>query len=169
MNARSLTAALLAGVLVAPCLPAQDLPPGVARPQVMIPIRDYMAPTIAPIRLTNSSRLYTLIRAGNLYLSAEDAIALAIENNLNLEISRYIPQLAQSALQRAKAADPSAASPAATRRCAPSTAASASTARQPAPVSAAPDAAGAAGPAAMRPSSRSAPLLRISTPCSRAP
>jgi outer membrane protein len=106
MILRPVIAACLTWALVVTQLPAQDLPSTVARPQVMIPIRDYMAPTIAPIRLTNSQRLYTLIRAGNLYLSAEDALALAIENNLNLEIDRYGPQLAQSALERAKAGGP---------------------------------------------------------------
>jgi len=32
--------------------------------------------------MTNSQRLRSLIRGGNLYLSVEDALALAIENNL---------------------------------------------------------------------------------------
>jgi outer membrane protein TolC len=100
------TRALAVLFACAALLPAQEVPPTVTRPQVMIPIRDYMAPVIAPIRLTNSQRLYTLMRAGNLYLSAEDALALAIENNLNLEISRYNPQLADSALERAKAGGP---------------------------------------------------------------
>jgi outer membrane protein len=105
MRLRPITATLLSWTLFLPCLPAQDVP-SVTKPQVMIPIRDYMAPTIAPIRLTNSQRLYTLIRAGNLYLSAEDALALAIENNLNLEIGRYTPQLADSAYERAQAGGP---------------------------------------------------------------
>ena len=69
-------------------------------------IRPYVTPTVAPIRLTNSSRLFTLMRAGNLYLSVQDAIALAIENNLNLEIDRYGPWLADSALERSKAGGP---------------------------------------------------------------
>jgi outer membrane protein len=85
---------------------AQEVPSAVSRPQVMIPIRDYMAPTVAPVRLTNSQRLYSLIRAGNLYLSAEDALSLAIENNLGLEIARYGPQLADSGLERARAGGP---------------------------------------------------------------
>lgn len=85
---------------------AQEVPSTVSRPQVMVPIRNYMAPTVAPARLANSPRLYTLIRAGNLYLSAEDALALAIENNLGLEIARYGPQLADSALERARAGGP---------------------------------------------------------------
>ncbi len=72
----------------------------------MLPLRSYMAPSIGPIRLSNSKRLYALIRAGNLYLTVQDALALAIENNLNLEIARYGPLLADSALQRAKAGGP---------------------------------------------------------------
>jgi outer membrane protein len=85
---------------------AQEIPSSVSRPQVMIPVRDYMAPTVAPVRLTNSQRLYTLIRAGNLYLSVDDALALAVENNLGLEIARYGPQLAVTALERARAGGP---------------------------------------------------------------
>ena len=30
-----------------------------------------------------------LIRAGNLYLSLSDAIAMALENNIDVEVSRY--------------------------------------------------------------------------------
>lgn len=85
---------------------AQEIPSSVSRPQVMIPVRNYMAPVVAPVRLTNSPRLYTLIRAGNLYLSVEDALALAVENNLGLEIARYGPQLADTALDRARAGGP---------------------------------------------------------------
>jgi hypothetical protein len=72
----------------------------------MLPVRSYLAPTIPPVRLTNSTRLYGLIRAGNLYLTLPDALSLAIENNLNLQIDRYGPLLMQSALERAKAGGP---------------------------------------------------------------
>jgi outer membrane protein TolC len=78
----------------------------VERPHLMIPLRSYMAPTVAPIHVTNSNRLYDLIRAGNLYLSVQDAIALAVENNLNLEIYRYGPLLAESAYERSKGGGP---------------------------------------------------------------
>src|SRR6266853_1299392 len=37
----------------------------------------------------NSPSVHELIRAGNLYLSLEDALALAIENNLDVELQRY--------------------------------------------------------------------------------
>ncbi|HTX39790.1 MAG TPA: TolC family protein [Bryobacteraceae bacterium] len=80
--------------------------PFVERPTMIGPIRSYMAPTIPGVRMTNSDRLYSLIRAGNLYLSLEDALALAIENNLNLEIDRYGPLLQASALERAKGGGP---------------------------------------------------------------
>jgi len=97
------TAAALA--LVLPCL-AQNQPAMVESAPVPSAIRPYVAPTVAPIRLHNSSRLDSLIRAGNLYLSVQDALALAIENNLNLEIDRYGPWLADSALERSKAGGP---------------------------------------------------------------
>lgn len=57
---------------------------------------------VAPARLTNSSRLDTLIRGGNLYLSAQDCIALALENNLDIAIQRYGPFLALEDLRRAQ-------------------------------------------------------------------
>src|SRR4051794_40401921 len=51
--------------------------------------RPYQQRYVPPINLTNSSRLEALVRAGNLYLSAQDVIALALENNLDIEIQRY--------------------------------------------------------------------------------
>lgn len=49
----------------------------------------YFAPRVAPANLDNTPRIYSLIRAGSLYLSLSDAIALAIENNLDIERERY--------------------------------------------------------------------------------
>jgi outer membrane protein TolC len=65
-------------------------------------LRPYRQPTLPPVNLANSNRLEALIRGGNLYLSLDDAIALALENNLDIELSRYTPQLAQVDLLRAK-------------------------------------------------------------------
>ena len=42
-----------------------------------------------PVSFRNSQRLRDLIRAGNLYLTLQDALALAIENNLAVEVQRY--------------------------------------------------------------------------------
>ena len=55
---------------------------------------------VAPARLVNSSRLESLIRGGNLYLTLQDAIALALENNLDIAIQRYGPFLASEDLRR---------------------------------------------------------------------
>jgi outer membrane protein len=62
----------------------------------------YRAPHIPPADLEDSPRLQDLLRAGSLYLSRSDAIALAIENNLDVEYERYLPRIAGTDLLRAK-------------------------------------------------------------------
>src|ERR1039457_6828788 len=52
--------------------------------------------------LADSTRLESLLRAGNLYLSLQDTIALALENNLDIAIERYGPMLADAALRQAE-------------------------------------------------------------------
>jgi len=42
-----------------------------------------------PVNLENSPRVRDLVRAGNLYLSLQDALGLAIENNLDIELQRF--------------------------------------------------------------------------------
>jgi len=64
--------------------------------------RPYRARQVPPIRLTNSPRLNDLIRGGNLYLTAQDVVALAIENNIDIEVQRYGPLLAAEVLRRAQ-------------------------------------------------------------------
>src|SRR5262245_116869 len=65
--------------------------------------RPYRQPNIPSINLRNSNRGEQLIRAGKIYLSLQDAIALALENNLDVELARYGPRLAEAALLRSKA------------------------------------------------------------------
>jgi outer membrane protein TolC len=61
-------------------------------------------PSDAPaLDLTNSPRLDSLVRDGKLYISLQDAIALAIENNLDLAYFRYNFPIAQTDIQRTKA------------------------------------------------------------------
>ena len=55
---------------------------------------------VAPVRLTNSPRLESLVRSGNLYLSVDDVIALVLENNLDIAVQRYSPFLAREVLRR---------------------------------------------------------------------
>jgi outer membrane protein len=62
----------------------------------------YQARTVPPVKLENSPRLDSLIRAGNLYLTAADVVALAIENNLDIEVQRYGPLLASEVFKRAQ-------------------------------------------------------------------
>ena len=57
---------------------------------------------VSPAVLTNSPRLEMLVRGGNLYLSAQDVIALTLENNLDIAIQRYGPFLAREVLRRAE-------------------------------------------------------------------
>jgi outer membrane protein TolC len=46
-----------------------------------------------PVTFDNSPRIRELLRAGSIYLSLQDALALAIENNLDVELQRFtIPQ-----------------------------------------------------------------------------
>jgi outer membrane protein len=50
---------------------------------------------VSPARLTDSPRLEGLVRGGNLYLTAQDVIALVLENNLDIDIQRYGPFLSR--------------------------------------------------------------------------
>src|SRR5258708_2666793 len=66
------------------------------------PLRWYQAPPpVAPVSFQNSSRIESLMRAGHVYLSLPDAIALALENNLDVELQRMLPQIAGTDVQRA--------------------------------------------------------------------
>jgi len=65
--------------------------------------RPYTAPEIPAVRLDNSSRLQSLVRAGRIYLSLRDTIALALENNLDIAVSRFGPAIAEADLMRAEA------------------------------------------------------------------
>src|SRR5271156_5164375 len=53
--------------------------------------------------LTNSTRLDQLIQDGKLMLSLDDAISLALENNLNIFVQRFAPWIAETQLLKAQA------------------------------------------------------------------
>jgi outer membrane protein TolC len=67
------------------------------------PLSPYRPSTAPELNLHNSPRLENLIRDGKLYLSLQDAIALAIENNLDLAYFRYNFPIAQTDILRTKA------------------------------------------------------------------
>jgi outer membrane protein len=121
---RSLAAILLGTLTVAtlstPCRSQQ--PPSAPTPQNTpearpLPELNYMQPVshfpnpvgpytprqVAPPNLTNTARIDSLMHDGKLYLSVNDAIALALENNLDVAIARYNLNIADTDVLRAKA------------------------------------------------------------------
>ncbi len=66
----------------------------------------FRTPYVAEVNMANSNRLEQLLRDGNLYLSLEDAIALALENNLDIAYTRYQGPIADTDILRSKAGVP---------------------------------------------------------------
>lgn len=62
----------------------------------------YTPISISEPMLTNSPRVEQLIQSGKLMLSLQDAISLALENNLDIAVQRFTPWLDQTALLRAR-------------------------------------------------------------------
>ena len=106
MKSGNLSRSLVACLCVAAMCCAQDQEVTIEKSHLPVPLRSYAPPTVPGSRPGNSKRLHDLLRAGKLYLTVQDALALAIENNLNLEVDRYGMLLAQSALERQKAGGP---------------------------------------------------------------
>src|SRR6202161_3457225 len=67
------------------------------------PIGPYTPRHIGPPNLANTARIDQLMHDGKLYLSLNDAIALALENNLDIAIARYNLNIADTDLLRARA------------------------------------------------------------------
>ena len=67
------------------------------------PIAPYAPRHVPPPNLANTPRIDTLMRDGKLYLSMDDAVALALENNLDIAIQRYNRNIADTDILRAKA------------------------------------------------------------------
>ena len=101
-----------------PPSPARSTPPAApqpAQPQA-VHLKDYSIPRsafpnalqpytpqeLAPPNLGNSPRIDSLMRDGKIYLSIDDAVALALENNLDLDIASYNLNIAEADLLRAK-------------------------------------------------------------------
>jgi outer membrane protein len=88
--------------------PARDLRdvegPDYSRPKPAFPVLwdPYTPQNIPEPMLTNSSRIDQLIQDGKLMLSLDDAISLALENNLNINVTRFVPWIAETQLLKAK-------------------------------------------------------------------
>jgi len=99
---QSLAVVLSATFSLSPAL-AQNASIEPIRPVAFVLQRPYMAVEVPPARLADSQRLGGLLKAGKLYLTADDAVALALENNIDIEVSRYSPISAIWRLTRAEA------------------------------------------------------------------
>jgi outer membrane protein TolC len=114
--------AILACLQLSPPLRAQDVPAApapqtapTAQPQA-VHLQDYSKPRsafphilqpylpqqLAEPNLANSPRIDSLLRDGKIYLSIDDAVALALENNLDIDIARYNLNIADTDYLRAK-------------------------------------------------------------------
>jgi outer membrane protein TolC len=67
------------------------------------PLSPYSTRDVAPPSMSNTSRLDELMHDGKLYISVDDAVALALENNLDLAIARYNLNIADTDIWRADA------------------------------------------------------------------
>src|SRR6516162_8211101 len=67
------------------------------------PIAPYTPRHVPEPNLANTARIDSLMHDGKLYLSLSDSIALALENNLDIAISRYNLGIADTDLLRSKA------------------------------------------------------------------
>lgn len=65
-------------------------------------IRPYMPQHVPPPNLANTSRIDQLMHDGKIILSIDDAVALALENNLDIGIARYNLNIADTDVLRAK-------------------------------------------------------------------
>ncbi len=109
---------VLLGAQTIPTAPSPQAPPAApqpAQPQA-VNLKDYSKPRsalpnvlqpyvpqdVAQPNLGNSPRVDALMKDGKIYLSIDDAVALALENNLDIDIARYNLNIAEADLLRAK-------------------------------------------------------------------
>lgn len=106
-----ISVAILAGTLVfsgsglraqSTALGAQSILPDYSRGPGWFPgvIKPYRETPIVPLPLENSPRLGDLIHDGTLELSLADALSLALENNLDIAVQRYLHPVAQTDVLR---------------------------------------------------------------------
>jgi outer membrane protein TolC len=74
-----------------------------ARSQFPSVIAPYKPEAVPAPNLANTSRIDSLLRDGKIYLSINDAVALTLENNLDIVLARYNLNIADTDILRAKA------------------------------------------------------------------
>jgi outer membrane protein TolC len=65
-------------------------------------IRPYLPQHVPPPNLSNTARIEQLMHDGKIMLSIDDAVALALENNLDIGIARYNLNIADTDILRSK-------------------------------------------------------------------
>jgi outer membrane protein len=98
--------ALLATVISGPSLCGQQSSIEPQAPLTPALLRPYVPQIVPSARTENATRLEDFLRAGTLYLTAQDAIALALANNVDMEVARYGPLSAQWRLERSMSGGP---------------------------------------------------------------
>src|ERR1051326_8690317 len=63
-------------------------------------LKPYRPEPVKPPVMENSPRLHDLIRDGKLRLSVADALALALENNLDIAVQRFLHPIAEADVLR---------------------------------------------------------------------
>jgi len=106
MNLQRALVVAVAWSCLASQLDAQQSLPAVEKPHAPLLVRPYEGARLSPVQLNNGDHLHQLIRAGKLYLTVQDAVAIAVENNLDLQIDRLGPLSAEWNLERYKAGGP---------------------------------------------------------------
>jgi len=82
-------------------VPARSKPKGL-QPDFLGFLGPYRRSIVPPLFPGDGARVNSLVKDGKLYLTLHDAIALAIENNLDVEVERYNIVLADTDVFRAK-------------------------------------------------------------------
>jgi outer membrane protein TolC len=82
-------------------IPQRSSPSGL-EPGFLHLLGPYRRPLVPELFPGSGTRLNSLVKDGKLYLTLHDAIALAIENNLDVEVERYNIVLAETDLHRAQ-------------------------------------------------------------------
>jgi outer membrane protein len=103
MRAMRFFALLLAVFTTALYCPAQKTLYTEGKPLAPDIFGPYKSTTVPDPTFSNSARLSQIMKDGKMLLSLDDAIALALENNLDLAIARYNLPIADTDILRAKA------------------------------------------------------------------
>jgi len=74
-------------------------------PQFPNPLAPYVARQVPPPSFGNTVRIEDVLKDGKLRLSLSDAVALALENNLDLAIARFNLSIADTDIMRAKSGE----------------------------------------------------------------